>query len=46
MRSDTLFIQWEFGFDIDSKDSKTTAYHKVAARIICVLTKVLTEHEA
>jgi hypothetical protein len=37
--SDTHFSQQEFGIDIVGEDNKTIVHHKVAARVVCVLTE-------
>lgn len=37
--SDTHFFYQEFGIDIVGEDNKTIVHHKVAARVVCVLTE-------
>lgn len=37
--SDTHFLYQEFGIDIVGEDNKTIVHHKVAARVVCVLTE-------
>ena len=37
--SDIHFLEQEFGIDIVGEDNKTIVHHKVAARVVCVLTE-------
>jgi len=39
LRSDIHFLKQEFGIDIVGEDNKTIVHHKVAARVVCVLTE-------
>jgi hypothetical protein len=36
---DIRFLEQEFGIDIVGEDNKTIVHHKVAARVVCVLTE-------